>query len=643
MKKKFFPVALMALAIGFNACSSDDVTVNANGGVSSPVLEGGYVKMAINMPSEPSSRASNSNNDQFEDGLPKEFEVKNATLILFAGTGTEGASEDDAIFHSAYNLDKISLAKEGAQITSTMRIVQPVDSTAYKDKNKLYAYVLLNNNNLVTIASPTKLTLNLKKKTAGTGGSETLSAVTEMDKNTTFGNFRKYIAEGGESVFHANGFLMNNAPLSNKPGGTTTPKVSGQQVRSLVEIGGNVYKTKAQADSADAKEVFVERALAKVTLKAELQKDTLSASDFVIKSKSTTLNKKFSVEAWNLDVTNKTSYLGRSYSNAWSSFVTANLAGTNEYRFVGSKPLREKPATVGEGLQLYRTYWGEDPNYSSSKREDFNRITKDATADLVDKPCGTYNPLYCMENTLDVPQMENGSQVTRAVVKVKFLNGTTFYTFNDDNTTLYDEEKMVERVKQAIIDNPEVFKECERIFKDKIAKIDKDKVDITWTSQDPVTGAPKRDNDGKIYLKSFTISYNSDELESDRVFGADANLNEKLQLGNLLQYVNGLAYYSIPIKHFGNNLTPWDKTTATVGKPYGDTSNEASTQSYLGRYGVLRNNWYDITVSAIRNIGSPVVPEIDFNKTNTPDEVNNYIAVRINVLSWAKRTQVEEL
>lgn len=649
MKKKFFPVALMALAIGFNACSSDDVTVNANGGAldgNVAVLEGGYVKMAINMPSEPSSRASNSNNDNFEDGLPKEFEVKDATLILFAG---DGANEDKAIFHSAYNLDKISLAKEGAQITSTMRIVQPVDSMAYVDKNKLYAYVLLNNNGLVTFdgKSSTEPTLKLKKAT-GTEGSETLSDVTKMDEKTTFGNFRKYIAEGGESVFHANGFLMNNAPLSNKPGGKTSPSVNGQQVSSLVEIGGSVYKTKAQADSADAKEVFVERALAKVTLKAELKKDTLSASDFVIKSNSTTLNKKFSVEAWNLDVTNKTSYLGRSYSNAWSSFVTANLAGENEYRFVGSKPLRKKPATVGEGLQLYRTYWGEDPNYFSSKKEDFNRITKAAaaTTDLINKPYGTYNPLYCMENTLDVVQMENGSQVTRAVVKVKFLDGTTFYTFNDDNTTLYTQEKMIERVKQAILDNTVVFNKCEKEFTANKISINKDDVTITWTSQvanpeGSATYDPKRDEEGKIYLKSFKIAKGGKKVESSDVFAADADLNKELQLGNLLQYVNGLAYYSIPIKHFGNDLTPWSATTTGVYPGSHYENNKAD--KYLGRYGVLRNNWYDITVSAIRNIGSPVVPEINFNDKNTPDEVNNYIAVRINVLSWAKRTQVEEL
>lgn len=212
MKKNFFPVALMALAIGFNACSSDDV-VNTNGDVVSgnvAVLEGGYVKMAINMPSEPSSRASNSNNDQFEDGLANEYQVKNATLILFAG---DGANEDGAIFHSAYNLDKISLAKEGAQITSTMRIVKPVNSDDYKDKNTLYAYVILNKNNCVTLGSTaTDLKLNLKLPSSPTTPT-TPTTPTSMT-GVTFGQFRQALVEGGESGFKNDGFLMNNAPLS---------------------------------------------------------------------------------------------------------------------------------------------------------------------------------------------------------------------------------------------------------------------------------------------------------------------------------------------------------------------------------------------------------------------------------------------
>lgn len=155
MKKNFFPVALMALAIGFNACSSDDVTVNANGGDKVSFAEGGYVKMAINMPSEPSSRgpvsdpSSKDNNDQveFNDGLAGEYEVKNATLILFAGADGESAK-----FHSAYNLD-VSMSKDPSkQITSTTRIVKPVNDDVYGKKAKLYAYVVLNHNGSLKIS-----------------------------------------------------------------------------------------------------------------------------------------------------------------------------------------------------------------------------------------------------------------------------------------------------------------------------------------------------------------------------------------------------------------------------------------------------------------------------------------------------------
>mgnify|MGYP003514598717 CR=1 FL=1 len=42
--------------------------------------------------------------------------------------------------------------------------------------------------------------------------------------------------------------------------------------------------------------------------------------------------------------------------------------------------------------------------------------------------------------------------------------------------------------------------------------------------------------------------------------------------------------------------------------------------------------------TAIKKIGSPVVPDITTD--NTPDDnIDAYISVKINVLSWAKRTQ----
>lgn len=637
MKKNFFPVALMALAIGFNACSSDDVTVNANGGAldgNVAVLEGGYVKMAINMPSEPSSRASNSNNDQFEDGLPKEFEVKNATLLLFAGNDNE--SEDQAVFHSAYKLD-VSMAKEGAQITSTTRIVQPVNDEVYAKKANLYAYVLLNNNGLVTFdgTSSTTPTLNNLKVKSGT----TVTPFTTMNDATTFETFRKCIVGGSENALCTNGFLMNNAPLSNVAGGVDT----GRKVRTLIKLD-EVYRTKAAADAADAREVFVERALAKVTMSSK--SGALTASDAVI---VTTPNigtatpgspeaktaaaadlatyKNYTTEGWILDVTNPESFLGRNYNEAWSLYNN-----DSKYRFVGTTPLR-KDVAAHEGSAFYRTYWGLDPNYTKSDGGTFNHIAKDGSG-IVDNKFGANNPLYCMENTFDVERMAEGSQVTRAIVKVKFFNGKTFYTFNGDNTTLYDDENMKDRVKQTFLDNGHF-----------IAKLKTDFPNLTIEKDDIAVNLNTRNENGVKNVLSIVVTKASPTTEDPnhkivktyQDEGANT-LNKLLMLGDIHEYVNGLAYYSIPIKHFGKDLTPWDNTTATVGKPYGDPINEASEKSYLGRYGVLRNNWYDISISAIRNVGSPVVPE-----TVTPDEVKNYIAVRINVLSWAKRTQEEEL
>ena len=71
------------------------------------------------------------------------------------------------------------MAKEdnNTQITSTTRIVKPVNEAAYKDKDKLYAYVLLNNNGLVTVNGETDVTLTLKNSANETA---TLSAANTL-------------------------------------------------------------------------------------------------------------------------------------------------------------------------------------------------------------------------------------------------------------------------------------------------------------------------------------------------------------------------------------------------------------------------------------------------------------------------------
>ena len=55
---------------------------------------------------------------------------------------------------------------------------------------------------------------------------------------------------------------------------------------------------------------------------------------------------------------------------------------------------------------------------------------------------------------------------------------------------------------------------------------------------------------------------------------------------------------------------------------------------------MVRNNWYDVTITAFNRLGSPVDPSGNVSNPITPDDnVKEYISVKIAVLSWAKRTQ----
>ena len=52
---------------------------------------------------------------------------------------------------------------------------------------------------------------------------------------------------------------------------------------------------------------------------------------------------------------------------------------------------------------------------------------------------------------------------------------------------------------------------------------------------------------------------------------------------------------------------------------------------------LLRNNWYDISVSGIKRLGD-AVPHTGNWPGTTDDEFDNYITLRL-ISSWAKRTQ----
>lgn len=125
----------------------------------------------------------------------------------------------------------------------------------------------------------------------------------------------------------------------------------------------------------------------------------------------------------------------------------------------------------------------------------------------------------------------------------------------------------------------------------------------------------------------------TEKVDADLV----AKLNTKLGLDatkkiGIKTYKNGESYYIARIKHFGDDFTKWNPGNDLYG---------GNNEKWLGRYGVLRNNWYDLAVGSISGPGYPDVPEV---KPDTPDdEDTKYINVSVKILDWAKRSSTLDL
>lgn len=612
MKKIYLPLAL-ATTLALGACSSDNVVDN---GGSSPIdlSKGGFVKMSLNLPTD-NNRGSRATLD---DGLDNEYGIKNAYLVLFEG----GDDENAATIKGAYalsNSDFEAVGDDPNHVTLTKRIAFAND-TKPQPGNKLYALVVLNNNGLFTVdATSHELTF--------------ASNVTPGDYATTknFVNFSKAIAStsaDGKTPFAANvatnGIFMTNAPLCTKPGGATDPGTDAE-VKTLADVTDNIYTTEAEAKSKPAAEIYVERAVAKVTVHSG--NGTLEANKDKAASKiSYTLN------SWAVDNTNKKSYIVRQYDKSWNSInsnkVTA--ADASKYRFVWSTPVNPNATDANK---LYRTAFAQDPEYATTTADatNYNQMASNTSMTLK-AAFGNDHPQYCNENTFQVTA-QNQDQTTRVVLGVKMsAPGTTtydadLYTVNDNKEVVYTEATLAERLKNILLNEPTV-----KTWADAHTNVS---LDITFNE----------DAAGKTTIKNATLKGKTAPDAADETFAGTFTTNFNKALPNIVRYKGGVAYYAVRIKHFGDTDTPWNKegqgvTAGGNSLIYPNPSAGASDGWFLGRYGVVRNNWYDISVNKIQTLGDATIPAF----TNDPDDVlENYISVSINVLSWSKHTQGADL
>ena len=598
MKKTLlFSVALAGLMLG--SCSSSD---DLNGGGNNTGFNEtgkGYINISLNLPTQ-GKNVSRAANDVTADGDVDEYNVKDAALLLFAG-----ANENDAVFQGAYNLEGLKKdISSNAQISTQLTKVQEISSISAS--GKIYAFVLVNKGTKIIVGTDHTITVN------GTAFSGKFSDFSKLEVN---------------GAFVKDNLMMTNVPVVTKPG-----TAAFDDATVLADVTTSIFKTEAEAKANPAADIFVERVASKVTLGqtgSGTSIETLSADGTPAK------NFKYTLEGWNLANVNKSSYLVRQYDNSWkdlksdgTDFLTGadkSAFDANPYRFAGIKLIKTNVSS-NPAANKYRTYWGKDINYTNDAP-----FASDATVGDADLTLGKDASTYCYENTFDVAH-QNVCNTTTAIVKMKitpdsYTDGTTFYTINGGKDVVYSLANAKTKVgNQFLAENTESSLKTTYF------------PSVTEAGKITVSDVDFSDNAGKVTFNKLVLTFTptaggtatTHDVTDAAILTALAN-NIKV-----VEYKDGYSYYNILIKHFGDELTPWNPSTKTSGISY-PSSNEAN---WLGRYGVLRNNWYDLDITGVSRLGAATPEELDVKNDPTPDDnLKSYISVKINVLSWAKRTQ----
>ena len=585
--KHFFGLAVIAAMTA--SCSSNNDLVNGGNGSGENESGASYASISINLPTTSGTRAAN---DDFSEGTAKEYAVNDATLVIFKkGTAT---SENDYQYVETASLGNLEPWKKDNTtdngITTEATITAELKQAAVGEDGDYYALVILNNEK-------------------GTGKKVTLPTGT-----TTYGAWNiANNATAANLVDNTKGFYMANAPQFTE---------ADVEPTTLVKIKG-IYRTKEEAHSKPGTTVHVERGLAKVTVGKGTGKDYFTGAKA---SGSKYSNDDVKITNWALDVTNKSSFPVHVTAGLKDGVTSAGIPAYADIWKNEAATTSTAPATSRFVSQLSatgafkRVYWGIAPNYSKSLTDkdacgqEFTLVKADGSD--ADWKSST-EPLYCLENTFDINNMKQG-QTTRVLLKATYTpNALASAT---DKTFFM------------------IGKSSDIWTKDDLIKQITSKANEALNTTNTLTVELKGDllTGGTHFLTTENVSIKDGETEK-----VDATLvgtlNTKLGLDEtngvgIKTYKDGESYYIARIKHFGDDLTPWEAGKATYGE---------NNLNWLGRYGVLRNNWYDLTINKISGPGYPDVPEV--KPTDPDDENDKYINVSVKILDWAKRSQSWEL
>lgn len=539
---------------------------------------------------------------EYDDGEESESKAQDLTIYFFD-------QSEKKYLGSSYvsNLNQTNDATPNDNVTSTITVDVPTDivQTLYKgDDTKMYVVAVLNK------------------------GAFTPDLKANVDD---YEDFNKACRIALADAAKTDNFMMTSSNYIVEENGTKTEMALTPITQDHVG-----FKSDNQTKQPTTVTIAVERVVAKV----------------MVQEKE---NQQLNILGWGLNVTNKTFYPIKSFGE--DQFLhqldPTNGAYRNWIPNTVNKPWNN-PTNM-------RSHWAVDPNYSEMQAtieqmpDDFNKFSfSDPSAD-------EGKPLYCFENTT-IEKMQQRNATTSAIIVAQFYPKDFNETDKNDPWIKWND------IAYSGVNNYSEF------VKAVVQKTDGNTNTITQYYKEITDGSTPSGsitaNDDKKFLPlsedDFTCTYNINGKEAitfgkkSTIIGyKDAELQVKLKDSDMVLYTitngqaseartaltdinsaiaevltgnpptvyyNGYCYYVVPIRHFSKG-----EVADYTGGEYQPV--------HLGRYGIVRNNYYQITINDITQPGEPITDPTVEPSTDKDDETNYMINVSIKVLSWKIRTQ----
>ena len=388
-------------------------------------------------------------------------------------------------------------------------------------------------------------------------------------------------------------------------------------------------------------------------------------------------------------------YNTRQFDTEWLPYNNLFAESYLRYRMVGRTQFFDE----GHHNPIYRTYFGRDVNYTNAPLDPTKltytsgseEVVNFATTNLKHKQIGTDkytlgagDHTYTYENTFD-ENSQIWANTTYVGVKIN-IGSEDFYTIEGQpNTKLEEADLPSEVAKNHSADISTRNTAIQTAIHTNLTKTTLEDGDLNKGKDDaskikeisyslvPVVNLGSRDDsDGSVnYTFTLTLKNVKNKIGDATTF-TDMDAADITRLTTLLgtnlttaisgttkiyKYVGGAVYYSMRISHFGDVETPWSAPESaynnynaiypTNGKSSHtgaaqQTYSDSRASAWLGRWGIVRNNWYKLTIDEIKGLGSPVPEDYSGIIGGTPDdnpETKYYIAAHVHILPWAVRTQ----